>query len=143
MFQAGPAATGRADLVATFHPSIDLRGSAMTHSAMEPAFNLGNARRERGAGTEAKMPVFETPVLRSINEQWCQHSFARLVDPSNRPIADSVADTRGGLKDDYRWSCENNAHCGGVAGELIFQRPALATRSLEGGCWRVRFDGWE
>lgn len=140
MSRAGPAARGRANIVAAFYPIIYVRGYAMTKSEVESTFNLGSTRFELSAGSEAKMPVFASPAARSINEEGSQDSFARFVEPGIRPIADSVADTRDELKYDYRWSRENEEHSGVVAGALFFDLRAGATRHREGGCVGVRFD---
>lgn len=143
MFQAGPAAGGRANLVATVYSIIYVRGNTRTQSEVESTFNLGPTQFELSAGSEAKISVFESPVTRLINEEDSQDACARCVDPRNRPIADSVADTRGEPKHDYRRSSENEAHSGVVDDELFFELPAGATRYLEDGCLRVLFDAWE
>jgi hypothetical protein len=61
----------------------------------------------------------------------------------NDRIHFGVANSRGELKYDYRWSSENEEHSGVVADELFFDLPSGATRYLEGGCLRVLFDEWE
>jgi len=87
--------------VANYYPIIYVRGYAMTQSEVESTFNmpyygfnLGCTQFKLAAGTEPKMHIFESPVVRLIKEENYQDSFGRFVDPRNRPIAGSVSDAR-------------------------------------------------
>lgn len=88
--------------MANYYPIIYVRGYAMTRSEVESTFNmpyygfnLGSTQFKLTAGTEPKMHIFESPVLRLMKEEGYQDSFGCFVDPRNRPIAGSVAEARG------------------------------------------------
>ncbi len=87
--------------MANYYPIIYVRGYAMTQSEVESTFNmpyygfnLGSTQFKLAAGTEPKMHIFESPVVRLIKEENYQDSFGRFVNPRNRPIAGSVSDAR-------------------------------------------------
>ncbi|GMQ76337.1 MAG: hypothetical protein BMS9Abin01_1610 [Gammaproteobacteria bacterium] len=87
--------------MAGYYPIVYVRGYAMTQSEVESTFNmpyygfnLGSTQFKLAAGTEPKMHIFESPVVRLIKEEDYQDSFGRFVDPRNRPIANSVSDAR-------------------------------------------------
>jgi len=87
--------------VASYYPIVYVRGYAMTQSEVESTFNMpyygfniGSTQFKLSAGTEPKMNIFESPVLRLVKEESYQDSFGRFVDPRNRPIAGSVPKAR-------------------------------------------------
>ena len=88
--------------MSSHYPIVYVRGYAMTQSEVESTFNmpyygfnLGSTQFKLTAGTDPKMHIFESPVVRLMKEEGYQDSFGRFVDPRNRPIANSVPDTRG------------------------------------------------
>ena len=87
--------------MASYYPIVYVRGYAMTQSEVESTFNMpyygfniGSTQFKLSAGTEPKMNIFESPVLRLVKEESYQDSFGRFVDPRNRPIAGSVPKAR-------------------------------------------------
>lgn len=75
------------------YPIVYIRGYAMTQGEVEATFNspfygleLGSTQYKLGSDSRPNMHIFESPLVRLIEEEGYVNSFNRYVSPTNEPL---------------------------------------------------------
>ena len=81
------------------YPIVYIRGYAMTQGEVESTFNspfygfeLGSTQYKLGSDARPDMHIFESPLVRLIEEEGYVNTFNRYVSSTNEPLPDSVPD---------------------------------------------------
>lgn len=81
------------------YPIVYIRGYAMTQGEVESTFNspfygfeLGSTQYKLGSDARPNMHIFESPLVRLIEEEGYANTFNRYVSPTNEPLPGSVPD---------------------------------------------------
>ncbi len=84
------------------YPIVYIRGYAMTQGEVEATFNSpfygfeqGSTQYKLGSDSRPDMHIFESPLVRLIEDEGYVNSFNRYVSPTNEPLRDSVPEKEG------------------------------------------------
>lgn len=79
------------------YPIVYIRGYAMTQGEVESTFNspfygfeLGSTQYKLGSDARPNMHIFESPLVRLLEEEGYVSTFNRYVSSTNEPLPDSV-----------------------------------------------------
>ncbi|MDN5940975.1 MAG: hypothetical protein L0H94_03740 [Nitrospira sp.] len=79
------------------YPIVYIRGYAMTQGEVESTFNspfygfeLGSTQYKLGSDARPNMHIFESPLVRLIEEEGYVNTFNRYVSSTNEPLPSSV-----------------------------------------------------